>query len=174
MIEDLKAVQQVSTSISLKNGHFVVGLPWKHSSSGLRNNFSLAKHRLTQLKKRFALNPKLFTKYKDLIQRHFDLGYAMPAPDDVSSSEVRWYLPHHPVVNTKEPVKVRIVFDCSAKHQGVSLNDYLLQGPNMIQNLVTVLTRFPMENLALTGDFQEMFSQVRVPQEDRDALRFLW
>ena len=173
-IEDLEAVKQVSTSISLKDGHFVVGLPWKRSSSGLPNNFSLAKHRLTQLKKRFALNPELFTKYKDLIQRHFDLGYAIPAPDDVSSSDVRWYLPHHPVINTKKPGKVRIVFDCAAKHQGVSLNDYLLQGPNMIQNLVAVLTRFRMENFALTGDIQEMFLQVRVPHKDRDALRFLW
>ena len=69
---------------------------------------------------------------------------------------------------------MRIVFDCAAKHQGVSLNDYLLQGPNMIQNLVAVLTRFRMENFALTGDIQEMFLQVRVPHKDRDALRFLW
>ena len=84
--------QQVSTSISLKDGHFVVRLPWKRSSSGLSNNFRLAQHRLTQLKKRFALNPELFTKYKELIQRRSDLGYAISAPDDVSNSAVGWYL----------------------------------------------------------------------------------
>ena len=100
--EDLKAVKQVSTSISLENGHFVVGLPWKRSSSGLPNTFSLAKHRLTQRKKRFALNPESFMKYKELIQRHFDLGYAIPAPNDVSGCDVRRYPPHHPVINTKK------------------------------------------------------------------------
>ena len=151
-----------------------MGLPWKQSKSGLPNNVGVAQQRLTQLNKIFALNPELFTKYKELIQRHFDLGYAIPAPSDVFSSDVRWYLPHHPVTNTKKPEKVRIVFDWAAKHQGVPMNDYLLQSLNMVQNLVEVLTRFRTENFTFTGDIQEMFLRVSVPQKDRNALRSLW
>ena len=151
-IEDSEAVKQVSNSITLENGRFVVGLPWKRSKSGLPNNVSVALRRLKQLKKRFVLDPDLYTKYKNLIQRHLDLGYATPVPDDPIYSGNKWYLPHHPVINAKKPGKLRVVFDCAAKYQGVSLNDYLLQGPNMIQNLVAVLTRFRRKTFALTGD----------------------
>ena len=44
----------------------------------------------------------------------------------------------------------------------------------MIQNLVAVLTRFRRKTFALTGDIQEMFLQVKVPEKDRSALCFLW
>lgn len=36
------------------------------------------------------------------------------------------YLPHHPVFNPQKPGKVRVVFNCSAKHFNTSLNDQLL------------------------------------------------
>ena len=67
-----------------------------------------------------------------------------------------------------------MVFDCGAKYQGVTLNAFLLQSPNMIQNLEAVLTRFRRKTFVLTGDIQEMFLQVKVPERDRSALYFLW
>nr|VZI24609.1 unnamed protein product [Spirometra erinaceieuropaei] len=47
-----------------------------------------------------------------------------------------WYLPHHPVVNPRKPEKIRVVFDCAAKCQGVSLNDNLYQGPDLNAKLL--------------------------------------
>ena len=74
----------------------------------------------------------------------------------------------------QKPDKVRVVFDCSAKHRDVSLNDQLLQGPDLTNSLVGVLTRFREEPVALIADIEAMFYQVRVPPSDCDALRFLW
>ena len=37
-----------------------------------------------------------------------------------------------------------------------------------------MLIRFHQDPLAVMGDVQSMFHQVRVPEEDRDLLRFLW
>ena len=85
-----------------------------------------------------------------------------------------WYLPHHPVLNVNKPGKVRVVFDCAAKHHGTSLNDQLFQGPDLTNNLVGVLTRFRQEPIALMADVESMFHQVRVSPDDCDALRFLW
>ena len=85
-----------------------------------------------------------------------------------------WYLPHHPVLNPNKPDKVRVVFDCAACYQGTSLNDQLLQGPDLTNNLFGVLTRFRQEPVALMADIESMFHQVLVDPNDCDALRLLW
>ena len=67
-----------------------------------------------------------------------------------------------------------MVFDCSASFEGHSLNDKLLQGPDLSSNLVGVLTRFRQEKYAFMADIEKMFFQVRVRKEDQSFLRFLW
>lgn len=64
--------------------------------------------------------------------------------------------------------------DCAATYQGVSLNDRLLQGPDLTNTLVGVLLRFRQEPVALMADIESMFYQVRIPDEDADLLCFLW
>ena len=84
------------------------------------------------------------------------------------------YIPHHGVYHPKKPTKIRVVFDCSAEYQNESLNKHLLQGPDLTNNLVGVLCRFRKEAVALMCDIEGMFHQVRVAEQDRDLLRFLW
>ena len=57
---------------------------------------------------------------------------------------------------------------------GVSLNDSLMQGPDLNNSLVGVLLRFRQEPVALVSDIEGMFHQVRVEPTDRNALSFLW
>lgn len=54
--------------------------------------------------------------------------------------------------------------------QETSLNNELLQGPNLTSSLLGVLTRFRQEPVACMGDIQAMFYQVKVAEEDRDFL----
>jgi hypothetical protein len=63
----------------------------------------------------------------------------------------------------KETMKIRPVFDCAAKNAGLSLKDCLTQGPQFMNELVTVMHHFRSFNIAMTGDIQEMFLQVVVP-----------
>ena len=85
-----------------------------------------------------------------------------------------WYIPHHGVYHPKKPEKIRVVFDCSAEFKGETLNKYLLQGPDLTNNLVGVLFRFRQEPVAFMCDIESMFHQVGVSEEYRDLLRFLW
>lgn len=67
-----------------------------------------------------------------------------------------------------------MVFDCGEEYQGTSLNDQLLQGPNLTNSLIGVLLRFRQELVAFMTDIRAMFYQVKVAEEDKDLLRFLW
>ena len=85
-----------------------------------------------------------------------------------------WFIPHHGVYHALKPEKIRVVFDCSARFRGFSLNDNLLQGPDLTNSLLGVLCRFRLEPIAIMGNIQSMFHQVELPEKDRDLLRFLW
>ena len=45
------------------------------------------------------------------------------------------YLLHHSVKHVNKPVKIRIVFDCSAYYGETSLNNGLLSGPDLSNQL---------------------------------------
>ena len=85
-----------------------------------------------------------------------------------------WYLPHHPVTNPNKPGKVRRVANAASKFRGESLNSNLLTGPDLLNNLVGVLSRFREHPIAVLSDIEGMFMQIAVRQEDQSALRFLW
>ena len=68
---------------------------------------------------------------------------------------------------------MRVVFDASAKHEGVALNEVLLKGPSLVNDIRTTLLLFREKTFSLSGDIQQMFLQVGVKKEDRSALRFL-
>ena len=76
--------------------------------------------------------------------------------------------------STQTKDKVRIVFDCAAKYDGVSFNEKVLPGPDLTNSLVGILSRFRLRKVALMADVEAMFHQVSVTPEDRDVLRFLW
>ena len=76
------------------------------------------------------------------MQDYIEKGYAEKVRDDGKRNACTWFLPHHPVMNPKKPDKLRVVFDCAAKFMGVSPNDKLLQGPDLLSRLLGVLTRF--------------------------------
>ena len=175
-LEDRRALTIMETSAVLKEGHYEIALPWKCPPLCLPNNKPLAEHRLRLLRRRLSRDQDLFQKYSAFIDNLLDKAYARKVPDYQLSrpGEATWFLPHHPVFHPKKPGKVRVVFDCAAKYRGVSLNDVLLQGPDMTNTLIGVLTRFRQERIAIMADIESMFYQVRVRPDDSHVLRFLW
>ena len=71
-----------------------------------------------------------------------DHGDAEEVPTDVLHNNNIWYIPHHGVYHPRKPEKNRVVFDCSMTYKGYSLNKSLLQGPDMMNNIVGILCRF--------------------------------
>ena len=174
--EDRRALAILENSARLVDGHYQLALPWRYRPPSLKDNRCVALRRLHFLKKRFQKDPSLMEKYCKTLNDYIAKGHARKVPDGQLDPGVKplWYLPHHPVVHEHKPGKVRVVFDCAARFGDTSLNDQLLQGPDLTNNLTGVLLRFRQEPVALMADVEQMFHQVRVAPDDCHALRFLW
>ena len=88
--------------------------------------------------------------------------------------EPQWYLPHHQVINPIKPEKVRRVCHAASKYKGVALNDKLMCGTDLLQNLVGIISRFREHEIAMTAEIEAMFLQVKGPPAGCEILRYLW
>lgn len=84
-----------------------------------------------------------------------------------------FFLPHHAVFKEASmTTKVRIVFDASAKSSsGISLNDTLMVGPVIQDDLVSSILRFRYPRYVITGDIKKMFRQIWIRPDDQKYLR---
>ncbi|KZS08018.1 Uncharacterized protein APZ42_028147 [Daphnia magna] len=175
-IEDKLARKKFDATIQFDGTRYEVGLPWVSDDIALPDNYNSALRRLFSIENKFTHNSNFAEKYKAIIDDYVAKGFARP----LKESELKgtfgrnWYLPHHRVVNPRKPEKVRVVFDASAKYQGVALNEVLLKAPNLINDIGATLLLFREKPVSLSGDIQQMFLQVGVKNEDCSALRFLW
>lgn len=174
--EDRKFLQIAEKGIHHSDdGHYELPLPLKNKDVCLPNNRQMAFHRLGYLKKKFARNSSFRDDYVAFMSKVIDSGFAERVHEPSTSNNERvWYIPHHGVYHPKKPNKIRVVFDCAAQFKNESLNKHLLQGPDLTNSLVGVLHRFRQEPVAFTCDIEGMFHQVKVDEQDRDLLRFLW
>lgn len=173
--EDHRFMDSVSGSARFVDGHHYIDLPMKKTSVQMPNNRSAAVQRALNLKNKLKKNPAFHGEYTSFMSDMVNKGYAEKVPKRLLSRQDGkvWYIPHHGVYHPQKK-KLRVVFDCAASFQGVSLNSELLQGPDLTNSLVGVMTRFRQEPIAMMADIEAMYHQVRVPEEDTDLLRFLW
>ena len=87
-----------------------------------------------------------------------------------------YYLPYHAVVReTSITTKTRVVFDASAKtSSGISLNDCLMVGPTIQDDLFSIFTRYRSFLFALTADIEQMYRQIKVYPEDIVYHKIIW
>ncbi|XP_070183500.1 uncharacterized protein [Littorina saxatilis] len=173
--EDRKFMNILSEGIELNSeGHYQMPLPFKDGEPLLPPNRHLALRRLYSLKRRFLSSPEHFQLYGEFMSQMVERRDAEIVPEAEISSSPTWYIPHHGVYNPNKPGKIRVVFDCAAKCNDVSLNDFLLCGPDQLNSLLGVLCRFRWYPVAFSCDVERMFHQFHVLPQHRDYLRFLW
>ena len=175
-VEDRRVLDIWKQSKKLDEGRHSMAIPFKTEHLKLDDNRVMAEKRVESLRRRLNKDDDLRERYTKEIKKLLTKGYA----EQFSEQQLQrvdgrvWYLPHQPVVNPKKPGKCRIVNDGGAKYCGYSLNDCVMQGPDLTNSLVGVLLRFRQGDVAFMADIEAMFMQVKVQEEDRDVLRFLW
>ncbi|XP_071103398.1 uncharacterized protein [Haliotis cracherodii] len=174
--EDDQFIDMANKGIAEVNGHFELPLPLRDPDIDFSNNREQAEKRAMWQRKKMLHDDEYHEHYTAFMDSLLSNGYAYKVPSDELAPVPGkvWYLPHHGVYHPKKPSKIRVVFDCKAKFEGFSLNDRLLQGPDLTNSLIGVLTKFRNEPVAFMADIEAMFYQVRVPPQQHDLLRFLW
>ncbi|XP_062541223.1 uncharacterized protein LOC134209258 [Armigeres subalbatus] len=143
----------------------------------------MALERFLKMEKRLERDTEMKIQYHAFMQEYANLGHMKKVTNEdtlrenaSSGAQKVLYLPHHAVLKaSSSTTKVRVVFDGSARtNSGYSLNDALLKGPIIQDELLSLLVRFRKHEIALVGDVEKMYRQVRVHQDDTSLQRILW
>ena len=173
--ECLWKLDMVPNSDLKPDGHYQVKLLWKPGCPKFNNNFKQVMFRLESLHRRFARDEKFQqTLYTETMQGYVDKGFAVRLSEHDLEDNNCWYLPDYAVSHPRKSDKVKVMFDCAARYNGTSLNEKLLTGPDLLNNLFGVLTRFRKGKITLVADIESMYHQVLVDTQDRKYLKFLW
>ena len=156
------------------NNKVQVRLPFKLSPKVLGNSFDMAKRRFLALEKRLDANPSLKDMYIQFMDEYQSLGHMSTFKGSLSSSS--YVIPHHCVLKPESTTtKLRVVFDGSARTTtNISLNDVLMVGPTIQQDLITTLFAFRLHRYALTADISKMYRQFRIDDQDTKYQLILW
>ncbi|CAK1601945.1 unnamed protein product [Parnassius mnemosyne] len=166
-----------ATTHRTSEGRYIVKLPTKQktllSPSGRTRDIAL--RNLYQLEKKFEKDQSLESEYTRVMQEYIELNHLERVPEnEINNPAV--YLPHHAVVRQdKETSKVRTVFNASQKgNNNISLNEELLVGPQLQDDMRSLIMRWRMKRICFVADIQKMYRQILVSKEDRDLQRILW
>ncbi|XP_062533245.1 uncharacterized protein LOC134202207 [Armigeres subalbatus] len=168
----------------MEDGRYVVRLP-KHVNieQMLGESRAMALSRYRKLEQQLGWNADKRLQYNAFMQEYLDLGHMREvSPEELlketasESSRKVYYLPHHAVLKeSSTTTKVRVVFDGSAStDSGYSLNDALLKGPIVQDELLSLLVRFRKYEVALVADIEKMYRQVQVHAEDTRLQRIFF
>ena len=148
-------------------------LPLRVHDEIFPDNRSMAEARLKNLKKRFSRDKKYHEDYTRFMEDMVQKGYAEKSSQQVQQGKT-WIIPHHGVYHPSKPDKIRVVFDCSAGYNGVSINKRLMSGPDLTSQIISILVKFRKDFVAAMADIEAMFYQVFLADQHRNLLSFLW
>lgn len=177
----------VKTHSRDSQGRYIVKLPFKegmeHSSIGKSRHIAMA--RFGQLERRFKTDPKLKEEYHKCLNEYIYLNhmktvdppgkglYTNTKNKDRSSY---YYLPHHPVIKEESSTtKLRVVFNASQPtDNGRSINDMLLTGPTIQDELKAILIRWRLLQFVYSADIEKMYRQIKIHKDHQNFQRILW
>ncbi|UYV81584.1 hypothetical protein LAZ67_20001600 [Cordylochernes scorpioides] len=158
----------------LSDQRFSVGLPWKVEKESIPSNLDIAIKRLDISTKKMTSQNKL-TEYSQIFRDWLTEGLIERVKENPLERR-GYYLPHRPVYKMEsKTTPIRPVFDASCLgHNGLSLNQCLEKGPNLLERIPEMMVRFRENKFGVTADIRKAFQMVAIEESERNYLRFLW
>ncbi|XP_075160828.1 uncharacterized protein LOC142233707 [Haematobia irritans] len=165
----------VNTTVFDEFNRVKVRLPFKETVSKLGASLEIAQRRFTYLEKRFLRDESLKNLYVDFMNEYSRLGHMTKVSWD-NIDRPHYVIPHHSVLRPESTTtKLRVVFDASSRTStNISLNEVLMVGPIIQQDLIITVLGFRLNKYALTADICKMYRQFLVDESDRSFQFILW
>lgn len=176
-IEEQKVLKHFEdTARRNEEGRFVLRLPLKPEVGELGHTLQMATSRFLSVERRLQKDAELKIQYVQFMEEYLKMGHMRKMHEEANQPERLFYLPHHPVLKLSSlTTKLRVVFDGSAKSSSnLSLNDVLMCGPTVQDDLISILMRFRRYQFVMTADIEKMFRQIMVAPEDQELQRIVW
>ena len=141
-LEEKKSLEILEKTTLKLPKRFQVQMLFTRKEQKLDCNISSALGQLRSIERRLVKKEFLKLKYIDSIKTDLVKSYISLLEKSELEHQDVWYLPQHPVVNPRKPEKVRRVCNAAKMFRGYCLNDVLMKGPDLLQNLIGILFRF--------------------------------
>ncbi|XP_065091282.1 uncharacterized protein LOC135712252 [Ochlerotatus camptorhynchus] len=155
-------------------GRYCVRLPIKKDVlAKLTDNRRTALRRFHMLESRLSRDVNLKQQYDSFMEEYLSLGHMQQVYEHEHPPTPCYHLPHHAVVREESSTtKVRVVFDASCKTPGgPSLNDALMVGPIVQQDIRAIIIRSRIRPIMLIADAKQMYRQILVDERDSPLQR---
>lgn len=157
--------------------HWDAAYPWKGDPATLPDNRRAVEATFLTSEKRLEKEPQWKRAYREQIHEMIARGAAAK----LSKEELegwkgpKWYISHLVAPNPhSSSTPVRIVWNSSQEFHGVSLNDLLHKGPDVLNSIRGVLLRFRTGLYAALSDVRKMYNSVWLKDEEVHLHRFFW
>lgn len=138
------------------NNRYEVSLPWKENHLTLADNKDTVIHRLKSITKKLKTQG-LYNDYQETFHQWLSEDIIEKVLDEEANKE-NYYLPHRHVIKENSTTRIRPVFDASAiEKNGLSLNQCLETGPNLIEQIPNILLRFRQHRIGIISDIRKAF-----------------
>lgn len=160
------------------DGRYIVRLPFKNGPPRpLGESRGIALANLRRMEQSVERDPLHAAEYRNFMREYENLGHmAQIKIDKVGHDSNHYYIPHHSVRReSSSTTKLRVVFNAASKTStGSSLNDQLLIGPKLQNDLPTIILKWRQHRYVYTSDIAKMYRQIWVDPRDLDFQRILW
>ena len=155
---------------------FSTPLPFNGKEVFLLTNEIQARSRTIKQNLLMAEDKKHLIGGTTAFQKMKDIDAIELVTPEMEVGKIVHYLPWRFVIKESETTNYRMCMDASAKPRKgeMSLNQCLLQGPNMTLNLAKCLIRFTLGTIRIVSDIEKAFLMISIWISHRDCLRFFW
>ncbi|XP_077397336.1 BCAS3 microtubule associated cell migration factor isoform X1 [Festucalex cinctus] len=157
--------------------HWDASYPWKGDPAMLPDNRHAVEATFRNMEKCLQREPEWKAAYKEQIHDMISRGAAVKlSKDEIDNWKgPKWYISHLVAPNPhSSTTPVRIVWKSSQEFMGVSLNDLLYKGPDVLNQIRGVLLRFRTGLHAALCDVKKMYNSVWLEDREVHVHRFLW
>ena len=178
---DLEKIKECLTYVQAdkhsESPHWDAAYPWKGDPATLPDNRRAVEATFLNTEKRLEREPEWKAVYREQIHDMVSRGAAVKFTQaEIDSWKgPKWYISHLVAPNPHSTTTpVRIVWNSSQEFMGISLNDLLHKGPDVLNQIRGVLLRFRTGLYAALGDVKKMYNSVWLEDKEVHLHRFLW